>query len=312
LSKGLKEYVDRFNPDLIYCQIFSFSAISLVKQLKEYTNLPIVIHIMDDFPNIIIKKGIGFNYWKKKIDKQFKEIINKASICLSISEGMSEEYKIRYSRDFIPFRNPVDLTIWKAEINRDYKTEDKFVILYAGRLGQGIDVILEKVANSIEQLNQSSDIPVELFIQSNQSPKWIKKYKFVKHSSFIQYEKLPELFSSVNLLLLPYDFKGRGLIYIKYSMPTKLSEFMASGTPIVAIIPENTALYSYIKTHECAYIVNSDKVKIITDSIKLIIDNVDLRRNYALKSLEIVKTESEIFNVRQKFLEVLCSSIEIE
>ncbi|MDO9154791.1 MAG: glycosyltransferase [Paludibacter sp.] len=309
LSNELKNYVDTFNPDLLYCQIFSFNTIRLINLLKNYTNCPVVIHIMDDFPNIIIKRGLKYHYWHQKLDTEFKNIIAKSAVCLSISVRMSEEYKKRYSREFIPFRNPVDLSFWKTDLKKNYQFKDKFVILYAGRLGAGIDKTLKMIAASIDRLVIKSGYNIELLIQTTQFPKWEKEFEQTKFSLYIDYEKLPALFSSVDLLLLPYDFSGRGLIYIKYSMPTKVSEYMASSTPILIVSPKDTALYSYAKSLECAHIVHENNIKSIMNGIKVLYQNVELRRKYAIKALEIVKTDSEVSIVRENFLAALKSAL---
>ena len=42
-----------------------------------------------------------------KIDKDFRELLNKATVLLSISDYMAQEYENRYGKKFITFHNPI-------------------------------------------------------------------------------------------------------------------------------------------------------------------------------------------------------------
>ena len=63
----------------------------------------------------------------------------------------------------------------------------------------------------------------------------------LKINKKVPYTQLPDVFAKVDLLLLSNDFDNNSITYLKYSMPTKASEYMISGTP--------TLVYSSIHLH---------------------------------------------------------------
>src|ERR1041385_4524311 len=88
VSPRLLKWVKDFNPDYIYIQPSSRMTINFFKKLHKATGVPLVMHIMDDWQNATIKYSFLNNYWKKKIDKEFRELLDMTYRCLSISEGM--------------------------------------------------------------------------------------------------------------------------------------------------------------------------------------------------------------------------------
>jgi hypothetical protein len=45
------------------------------------------------------------------------------------------------------------------------------------------------------------------------------------------YADLPEIYSSADILVIANDFDEKAICFLRYSMPTKASEYMISGTP---------------------------------------------------------------------------------
>ncbi len=307
MSDELKTFINNFNPDVVYCQAFSFQAISLIIKLKIYTKKPLVIHIMDDFPNIIVKRGLMYGYWKRKVHSRFKKLIAISNVRLSISDSMSREFKQRYGYDFIAFRNPVDLDFWGLQLKNSYQNRDQFVILYAGRLGPGTDNTLMQIGKAVDLLNQKSNFNILLLIQASSYTNWMNGINSIKFQSFIPYDCLPSLFSSVDLLLLPYDLKGVSSQYYKFSMPTKLSEYMASGTPILVVAPSDTALYEYVYTKQVGFTSDTDDLDSLSSLIEEIYIDYTKRKFYAKRAIEFVIGDSESKLIRDNFREVLLS-----
>jgi glycosyltransferase involved in cell wall biosynthesis len=265
---------------------------------------------MDDFPNIIVKRGFMNGYWKRKVHSSFKKLISISNVRLSISDSMSREFKQRYGYDFIAFRNPVDLDFWGLQLKNSYQNRDQFVILYAGRLGPGTDKTLIQIGKAIDLLNQKCNFNVLLLIQASSCTNWMNGIKSIKYQSLIPYDCLPSLFSSVDLLLLPYDFKGVSSQYYRYSMPTKLSEYMASGTPIFVVAPSDTALYEYVYTKQVGFTSNTDDLDSLSSLIEEIYTDYAKRKFYANRAIEVVMGDSDSKLIRESFRKVLLSCCE--
>ena len=310
LSDELRSWLDEFKPDVIYAQASSKHLLSFNVAVQSYLKKPMVFHMMDDWPSLSTNKGIFKNYWKRKIDSEFRIMLDKSSVLMSICDEMSSEYKRRYNKDFIPFHNPVDLDIWKPYQRNNYDLTDSPTILYAGRIGLGIDSSLELIAKSIDQVNDELNLSIKFILQTESKPNWSDAYNCVQHQSFVAYNDLPKVFSGADFLILPYDFSVKSIQFIKYSMPTKASEFMISGTPIIIFAPEETAIVKYARNYHWAKIITENNSEKLVESIKSLILNKDERQQYAQNAIRIADQNHKASKITKEFREVISSLAE--
>lgn len=311
LSEDFCNWLDAFNPDVIYDQTASRDGILFCVAVHSYLKKPLIFHMMDDWPSTISDKGLFKNYWHKKIDNEFRILLDKASVLMSISDEMAHEYKIRYNKDFITFHNAIDIGFWEKHQKTSYELSDSPTILYAGRIGLGIETSLELITKAIERVNDELKISVKFILQTQGKPKWIDNYKSVVHNNFVSYNDLPKVFSEADFLLLPYDFSKKSIKYIRYSMPTKAPEYMISGTPIIIFAPEVTAIVKYAKEDEWAKVITENKISEISESIKLLIKNKELRYKIAQNAIKTAEENHDSTDVKSQFKEVIISVAEI-
>ena len=137
LSQRFKEWISEYKPEVLYIQVSSREDFLFSIMLCDYLNIPCVIHMMDDWLSTISKNGLFKNYWKRKIDKEFRELLNRFDLYLSISNAMTSEYNNRYNKVFRAFHNPVETENWQPHCKTDFKLNDGHIkILYSGRIGK--------------------------------------------------------------------------------------------------------------------------------------------------------------------------------
>jgi glycosyltransferase involved in cell wall biosynthesis len=307
LSEDICKWLKEFNPDVIYAQTATRDGILFCQSVYSYLKKPLIFHMMDDWPSTISSTGLFKNYWHRKIDSEFRVLLNKASVLMSISNEMAREYKIRYKRDFITFHNTIDLKFWKQNQRSDYELSENPTVLYAGRIGLGIESSLELIVKAIEQVNKEFKIAIKFILQTQESPSWISNYENVVHNDFVSYNDLPKVFSEADFLLLPYDFTPKSIKYIRYSMPTKAPEYMVSGTPIIIFAPEVTALVQYAKKDEWAKVITENKISEIAESIKQLIESKQLRQKIGQNAIKTAEKNHSSIEVKNQFKEVIIS-----
>lgn len=310
LSAEFCKWLDDFSPDVIYAQASMRESILFCLEVHDYLKRPMVFHMMDDWPSLIAVKGPMKKFWKRKIEKEFKLLLDSADLLLSISDYMAEEYQKRYKKKFITFHNPIDLKFWKKRQRDNYDLTKSSTLLYAGRIGLGIDKSLKNIAETVKNINGEFDSNINLIIQSQDAPIWIKNYKNVEHKRFVKYDDLPAVFSKADFLILPYDFSVESLSYIKYSMPTKASEYMASGTPIIIFAPQDTALVKYAEKYHWAAVVTENNVDILTGKLKKLLINQSLREEIANTAKRIAETRHDSEIVARRFEQMISNVAE--
>ncbi|AKP50118.1 glycosyltransferase [Cyclobacterium amurskyense] len=305
LSPELKEWLTEFNPDVIYAQAQRREAVVFCTLVQRYLKKPMVFHMMDDWIEVLPGYGLMGGYWHKVVDKEFREMLSTCDRHFSISEPMALAYRERYGYTFSTYHNPIELEFWSKSQRNSYDFGDKIQILYAGRMGLGIQSSLETMAKCLDELNKELKTPVELVLQVGKRPEWVDKYNCIVHRGFVPYEELPDRFSEADFLFLPYDFTPSANAFIKYSMPTKASEYMICGTPVLVFAPEDTALVTYAQDHQWAQVVTKNEVQALRDGLMELINNKEMRQRISEAAIKLAEERHDANKVRKQFKEEL-------
>jgi glycosyltransferase involved in cell wall biosynthesis len=303
-------WVKAYKPDVIYAQLATLEMITFVDELYELIKKPVALHIMDDWPLTISKPGILYSYWKRKIDKAFRALIDKSGVLMSICDAMSEEYKLRYGKDFVPFHNPIDIDYWKPVTVKDYSVTNKFTILYAGRIGFGIQSSVAAIAAAVNEIAKTNN-SIVFEIQTGDVEilkKSVQLSEQVKWKAPIPYGELPEKFAGVDLLLLPQDFDDKSVQFLKYSFPTKVSEYMISATPILVYGDKSTGLTKHALKSEWCYVVTENNTTALINAINDLYGNAALRKKLGENAQQIAEKTEDAKIVRENFKKALSIS----
>ncbi|MEI9958272.1 MAG: glycosyltransferase [Ferruginibacter sp.] len=305
----MRKWLDEYKPDVIYAQATSRDALIFCKEMQEYIKKPMIYHVMDDWPSTISQKGPFKNYWHKKIDGDLKNLLSRSAVLLSISYDMAEEYKNRYGRDFATFHNPIEINFWKSKQRKNYNLTASPVILYAGRIGIGIDTTLESMAQAIDKVNREQKISIQFVLQTKEVPAWIANYECTKHKAMVAYKELPKVFAEADFLYLPYDFSAASIRFIKYSMPTKAPEYMVSGTPIIVFGPGETALVKDAMRNNWAKVVTENNIDFLANAVKSVSNSEEERMLIAGNAIRIAEANYNSVKIREDFKAIISSLV---
>ena len=307
VTDEFKSWLKVYNPDVIYTQLASLELIRFVSDVKKHLNKPVAIHMMDDWPLTINKPGLFYAYWQNVIDNEFRKLLSKTEIFLSISDAMAEEYEKRYSKSSLPFHNPIDINFWKPHTAKKYAMAENFCISYAGRIGFGIANSIADIAAAVNEISKTNK-KILFEIQTGDKEalkKLVTLNNFIKWVPPVAYNQLPDKFSKADLLLLPQDFDEKSVKFLKYSFPTKVSEYMISGSPILVYGDKQTGLTKYALKENWAYVVTKSKTIHLVNAINEMIDNETLRITLAKKAQNIALQFEDATIVRDNFRKTL-------
>ena len=308
LSPQLCKWLDEFKPDVIYAQAGERSRVHFCMQVQDYLSKPMVYHIMDDW-QAVITEGMFKKYWDQVFDRELRALFDHCALLMSICEEMGVEYKRRYNRDFVPFHNPVQMDFWTPYQRKSYELSNAPILLYAGRIGLGIDSSLKTMAKAIDQVNEELKMAARFVLQTQpgEKPEWLAAYKCVQHQSFVPYEELPKVLAGADFMVLPYDFAEGPLKYIRYSMPTKASEYMISGTPVIVFGPKETALVKYAQKDGWAKVITENKVEVVAKALRELFQNKEERSRTAQNAIQVAERNHDSRKTRRNFREAISS-----
>jgi glycosyltransferase involved in cell wall biosynthesis len=306
-SADFIQWINDFNPDIIYTLLGSLSSIRFMMELKNKVNYPIAIHIMDDW---VQRKRLFNGYWLNILQKEFTELLSKTSVNMSICESMSQEYFKRYNYNFLPFHNPINASNWKDKMKRSWHIDGTIKILYVGKINEDNKISLMDMCKAVDELRKEK-FPVEFEIFATKNTKFIidvSNIQGVKIMPSVTHKEIPSLITKSDLLFLPLDFTKVSIQYAKYSMPTKATEYMISGVPTIIYCHSSLALNKYASSKKWGYVISENNVEELVKGIKILCENEDLRKEIGLRAQSLALSEHEDNIVRERFRKALSFS----
>ncbi len=308
VSDQFLDWVKEFNPDIIYMHGGFFVHQKFALQLLDRIETQLAVHIMDDYLSTMNKAIVFRKYWESIINETIKDFLSKATIRMSICQEMSDAYKIRYGLDFSPFHNPAELNHWLTDSRSNWSKKGTFTVLYAGRIGTGTYFSILDIANTVSALGKEG-FDIEFILQTTSSDNPITKQvallPYCQTSPPVPYKELPKKLASADLLVLPIDYDEESIKYIKLSMPTKCSEYMATGTPILVYAPKEVALAKYAKRKKWAYLVTNNKGDDLKNAITILYNDESLRESLGKFGKKFTQEHHDADVIREKFRKAL-------
>lgn len=262
IRRALK-WVKPFRPDVIFTSPVTYATSRFAVEMSRKLGIPYVTHIMDDW---LAHWEAGIrpaNADEREPARQLKRneltrrLFAGASERQVISRMMADSYQQRYGHRFEVVHNAIDLAHWDLG-PRDYERQGPFRILYTGAIWWNIQMPTLRIFGEVidELANQGHNIRLEIYTHPNFEKQYaaqIARPPHVEFKGLVPYEKMPRLMREADALLVPVTFDEDLLVYARYSMPTKVPEYMISGTPVILYGPPDAAPVDYALREQWGY-----------------------------------------------------------
>ena len=312
ISSRLRTWVEHFQPELLYTQAASLHAVRLTQRLADMYQIPYVIHMMDDWPSTLYADKLLSTYLRWRVLAEFEHLLKGSSGFLGISPKMCTTYQARYGYACIPFQNTLDLDAWKKHARHNsWKVSSPFVLMYRGRVGKSIDTSLIDIADAVQQLYQQGiALRFDIYITPACNELTRKRYEradcvFVHQPG--DFTSVPSALAAADLLVLCYDFDPGSIEFIRYSLPTKAPEYMASGTAILVYAPPGMAITEYASQGWGYTVLEKNQTNLQQAILQLMNDDI-LRETLGKRAQELVLQNHESQKVRDAFRQTLADA----
>lgn len=217
---------------------------------------PVLYNAQDLFPDTLIKikKLSEKNYFIKLLRIIEKKIYKENSLIVTISEDMKntiqklgmEFSKIKVIHNWADLKKLKYITKEENHLFEDLKIDrGKFIISYGGDIGlfQGWDMIVD-VAKEVYKKNKN--ILFVIIGSGSYKEKMLERIQNEKIKNIEVYplqpvNRLSEVYSLGDIELVPIE-KG----ITKIALPSKLSVIMSVGSPVLALLDENSEMFKKI------------------------------------------------------------------
>ena len=303
-------FFDKFKPEIVYTPLGNIPLMRLILELKRLREFKLAIHIMYDWL-------IGsYNYrwcpfiWKKIAYKFITNILSDHNtICMSISQAMSDEYKQRYGVNFSPFHNPIEPNIWSEISNQ--KINKELRITYLAKINRNTHKNLLDLSKAVEKLNENGAYIKFIIYTPDYDEKNVSRftrYKYTELFPSVSQEQIPVIIQSSSFLFLPLGFDQKSIEYTRLSMPTKITEYLISKRAIILNCPEELAVFDYLMKHNAA-IICKQGVNNIYSVLYDLLDNNGVVEDIVNNAYNLAINNHTGDNIREKFRSALCNKI---
>ncbi|MFI3262363.1 MAG: glycosyltransferase [Rikenellaceae bacterium] len=272
-SDNLNTWINEIKPDVIYAIVGNREECRLIEEvLENYDSAKVILHFLDDWMSSKHKETLFPKHYKTQTNKVLNRLFSYSHVNLSISKQMSEEYARRYGYTFTPFHNPFDENtfnkVTKTNIIRKHK-----IITYLGRIDKdNIDVINDIIQAVNNLVSEGNKLHFNIYTNANAKQSfvdmYIQKSENVNIYDFVPHDEIANLLiNKSDILLLPNSFNKKSIEYVKYSISTKLTEYLASGTPVLTYAPNNIAISEFCIENDCATVLSERNIKLLKQTI---------------------------------------------
>lgn len=306
ITERLGRWLESFRPEILYGFLGSMAQIRLMQELARTLSVPIAVHIMDNWPLVLYRRGLFGPLLRRIVQREFEEVLSDASVRMGICEDMCTEYCRRYGYPFLAFHNALDMGEWLPHAKREWKASSPFIVRYVGSIVvEGQRQSLKDVCQEVASL-RSSGVSIEMWVHApGEQVAFLRDGRLSPEGLHIADSPHPDsiapLLAEADLLVLPFNFDARSAEYIRLSMPTKVPAYMASGTPILVYGPPGIATVRYAERESWGHVVSTGGVTALRESLVRLMSDQAARERLGRKAQELARERHDAAKVRPAF-----------
>lgn len=314
LTAALDAWIAAFRPTVLYTVLGSNAMMELAEKLRVRYHLPLVVHIMDDWPSTIYRGGLLSFLQRRKKDRLLQHLMNVAAGRFAICQDMAEAYEVRYKKPFQWFQNAIDVAAVQRFVKNPLMVGSPIRVAYLGSVFPNAQLqSLIDCCNAVQSLNNEGfPIRMEIYSPSHATEQYRERLVVGAAISLQDTIGDDEVFfrtlQDVDILLLPVNFDAYTIQYIRYSMPTKVPAYLAVGTPILVYGPAEVAQVSYAKKAGWGMPVTVRDMNVLKLAFKRLATDMQLRQDLAGRARQMAAAHHDARVVRARFQAALASA----
>ena len=289
-SKEFIDFIDDFNPDLLFIPVYYSHYIHDINFfIKDRLKIPAVGYVSDD---VYLRPCYGriLQYIDRSMIRPvMKKVFNACDIVYTISETQRSEYANLFGDKFkILTKFSVFDEEKKMPVN---KHEFPVKMLYTGNIGTGRYQSILLIVNAIKEINKDKKKFVfDIYTTTVLTPKQISKISVenvVRVHDPVSYSQIIQLQQQSDLLVHVEGLSQKENSLVRQSFSTKIVDYLEKNRAIFVIGRDDSASIKYFIDNDSAFVAQSYKG--ILDNLNRILNDLSLLKSYAQKAWECGK-----------------------
>lgn len=243
---------------------------------------------------------------KRGMARRFERHIFPRSAGIIVpNEFLREEIKNRHGIEAHIVRNPCEGGETQQDAGSAEDGSDEIKIVFTGAI---YHVNYGAFRNLLACLKEQNLSRVKLHIYTAISREVLDSENIcgpnVVYHGHVPPTEVARVQQQADVLFLPFALDMLPEI-VKTSAPGKLADYLASGTPIMALTSAESFVYWYLKTHDCGLVVDKDDPAALGRAMGRLADDAKLRRRLGKNAQARARLDFSPEKARQDFLNVL-------
>ena len=251
----------------------------------------LILNLQDIFPDVAVALGMVKSRSSIKFLEKYEKFTYNGSDAITV---LSEDLEKNVNKKIDRMKTPPKVTVVPnflisssikpqsrlTNYRREHELGEKFVVMYAGNLGnsQSFELITNAAKKHEERedvvyvINGSGVMSHRLNEQANE----LKNLKVIEHQPI---ERLSEVLASADIHLVPLR-TGLG----DMSVPSKIYSVFAAGRPVIASVDPGTEIERIVNESEGGIVVPPDDFDSFIFELEGLIENSELRAEMGIKA----------------------------
>ena len=298
----LKRNLGRYKPSLVYTLFHSEATLHFGSWIARRLKIPHVIHAADD--------GLS-------LSQQTQEDIHSSSARYVISNLMAEEYRRRYNTSFQVLHNVAPKEYYQAAspIHQSpaYREKVSMTMRYLGRMHSWLHYDSIKLLDAAIDKCSENSIHWNLEIYGSADEDSLRSSQIINQNVTyhgpVSREQGIKLLHSSDLLVIPLTYNKDILHFYKFSFPAKLTEYLATGVPILLLSDQSAASTLFCQSYSVAHCITSPNVDLIQKYLTRIWEDPSEGIAQGARNVTLARSKFDKSAITATFQASLCSVV---
>jgi len=249
IGSTLRRQLKELQPDIVYVVVGNYCLTKITYLACSQLNVPVFFHVVDDYATSPYDNMISRYFLQATSERWFRRMVKYASGVAAICSGMADEFGIRYGKDWTWYTTLIDANAY----DQSQRESDGVVrIVYAGNLRLGRWKALKQLTTSLESLEkQGIKTQFSIYAPSEELESYraaLETGSITALYKWVPLKELPRIFHGADILVHAESFDPAMKAITKYSLSTKISQYLMAGRCVLAFGPEELASIRLIST----------------------------------------------------------------
>jgi hypothetical protein len=261
------------------------------------TGIPFIPYFFDDY----------VYQWRDQTSRSFATyfapliLANSANIVVT-NELLREELRKRYKVNAVVVSGPSDG--FKSS-SRKRPSGEKHIV-YTSAIN---DANFSAFHRMIAALNHLSLPDLKFHLHTAESQDCLRSRgvegSMVEYHAHVCPDETPEVLESGDILFLPLSFNSAVRETVKTSVPGRMADYLASGTPILAFVPPGSFVRWYLEKWACGLVVSENSSDVLARAISRLMGDAELGATLGRNAKQRARADFDTNLARKAFLNAI-------